>query len=182
MVESFLQVNDWINGWNESSAEDACNTYFNESILFGACSSLSNVNSSSSITNCILNIQVYTLLLQKRTHVVCSMLDCYIPYCCSLFKLVIYLDLKFTLNRFPYHPLSIIKTVYWVIHVPHIHLHDYFFVPLFKHCSLEVWQQLSTQSILLIIFSKPITINDVICYIQSNMFIIFTNHFLSRTV
>jgi hypothetical protein len=33
LVESFLQANDWINGWNESSAEDACNKYFNESIL-----------------------------------------------------------------------------------------------------------------------------------------------------
>ncbi|VDI75280.1 Hypothetical predicted protein [Mytilus galloprovincialis] len=48
----------WKNGWNETSADDACNSYFTDSILFDACSSLSNVNASSAILNCIMNIQI----------------------------------------------------------------------------------------------------------------------------
>ncbi|XP_071133683.1 uncharacterized protein [Mytilus edulis] len=50
---------DWKNGWNASSAEDACNNNFKQSsILFDACSSLSNVNTTAAITNCIQNIQL----------------------------------------------------------------------------------------------------------------------------
>ncbi|CAC5372516.1 unnamed protein product [Mytilus coruscus] len=49
---------DWKNGWNESSAEDACTNYFSQSVLFDACSSLSNVNTTAAITNCIQNIQL----------------------------------------------------------------------------------------------------------------------------
>ncbi|XP_076077826.1 uncharacterized protein LOC143048184 isoform X4 [Mytilus galloprovincialis] len=52
------RTSEWINGWNESSADDACNSYFKDSVLFDACSSLSNVNVSSAITNCVLNIKV----------------------------------------------------------------------------------------------------------------------------
>ncbi|VDI67679.1 Hypothetical predicted protein [Mytilus galloprovincialis] len=49
---------DWKNGWNASSAEDACNNNFKQSVLFDACSSLSNVNTTAAITNCIQNIQL----------------------------------------------------------------------------------------------------------------------------
>ncbi|VDI28062.1 Hypothetical predicted protein [Mytilus galloprovincialis] len=48
----------WKNGWNETAAEDACNSYFTDSILFDACSSLSNVNVSSAILNCFVNIKI----------------------------------------------------------------------------------------------------------------------------
>ncbi|XP_076077906.1 von Willebrand factor D and EGF domain-containing protein-like [Mytilus galloprovincialis] len=48
----------WKNDWNESAADDACNSYFSESILFDACSSISNVNASSAISNCIVNIRI----------------------------------------------------------------------------------------------------------------------------
>lgn len=56
---SYLQQSmDWKNGWNATSAEDACNNNFKQSVLFDACSSLSNVNTTAAITNCIQNIQV----------------------------------------------------------------------------------------------------------------------------
>lgn len=49
----------WKNGWNETSANQACNDYFNQQWeIFSACSELSNVDANSSITNCVLNIQV----------------------------------------------------------------------------------------------------------------------------
>ncbi|CAG2212092.1 unnamed protein product [Mytilus edulis] len=52
------RTSEWINGWNESSADDACNSYFKNSGSYDDCSSLSNVNVSSAITNCVLNIKV----------------------------------------------------------------------------------------------------------------------------
>ena len=64
----FFQDISWKNGWNETSANKACNDYFHQqSELFSACSELSNVDANSSITNCILNIQVcfyYTMNIQ----------------------------------------------------------------------------------------------------------------------
>ncbi|VDI35110.1 Hypothetical predicted protein [Mytilus galloprovincialis] len=50
--------NEWKNGWNESSATDACMTYFEESPAYQACLTIDNLNITGEIYTCITNIRV----------------------------------------------------------------------------------------------------------------------------
>ena len=53
----------WINGWNESYANDFCTQAILGDTAGKVCSKLSNVDFNSSIANCVKDIQVRIVLI-----------------------------------------------------------------------------------------------------------------------